>query len=547
MNLTTDPWIPAVGRAGAAETVSLREAFERGDELRDLAVRPHERIALMRLLICIAQAALDGPSDYDDWKSCRPRIAATALDYLKRWKPAFELFGAGGRFLQLDDLTPAVKEKPKRKGKPTPETETDSGAEQNGDDGDTSTSKLDLALATGNNPTLFDNAGGSTRAFAPADLALMLVTFQCFSPGGRIRVALWNGIPTQGDGSSNHAPCMAGGMLHAMPRGESLLDSIHRNLTSKEQATDFFGNGAWGRPVWERMPSGLGDASAVQNATRTYLGRLAPLTRAIRLADDGVSLLLANGLDYPSYPEWREPSSSIIEIQIKKGAERRLVGASIEKAVWRELHALTVGSLGRNEVGGPAALQNLTDGASFDLWVGGFVANKAKPVEAVESVYHVPAAMLDESSRKIYEEGVRQAEIIEQRVRRAVSVYHKVLGDELDRPESKKRRQRIHGNACRQFWTDAECAVPRLLEAVAQPATLGLQPNWFNTPWGKSIRTAADNAYRDACPHATPRQMRAFALGLRELRNANDKRADVEAENENENDSESVSEMEDQA
>ena len=44
MNLTTDDWIPIVWNNGNPGTVSLREAFERGEEVRDLAVRPHERI-----------------------------------------------------------------------------------------------------------------------------------------------------------------------------------------------------------------------------------------------------------------------------------------------------------------------------------------------------------------------------------------------------------------------------------------------------------------------------------------------------------------------
>src|SRR5438034_7772326 len=56
MNLTTDSWIPIVCKDGQPGRVSLCEAFERGEEIRDLALRPHERIALMRLLICIAQA-----------------------------------------------------------------------------------------------------------------------------------------------------------------------------------------------------------------------------------------------------------------------------------------------------------------------------------------------------------------------------------------------------------------------------------------------------------------------------------------------------------
>lgn len=69
MNLATDAWIPIVWNVGKAGTVSLREAFERAHEIQDLAVRPHERIALMRLLICIAQAALDGPADYVELES----------------------------------------------------------------------------------------------------------------------------------------------------------------------------------------------------------------------------------------------------------------------------------------------------------------------------------------------------------------------------------------------------------------------------------------------------------------------------------------------
>ena len=83
MNLTTDSWIPIVWKIGQAGRVSLCEAFERGEEIRDLAVRPHERIALMRLLICIAQAVLDGPADEDDWKACYSRIVPSALDYLR--------------------------------------------------------------------------------------------------------------------------------------------------------------------------------------------------------------------------------------------------------------------------------------------------------------------------------------------------------------------------------------------------------------------------------------------------------------------------------
>ena len=515
MNLTTDAWIPIVWNNGKPGTVSLREAFERGEEIRDLAVRPHERISLMRLLICIAQAALDGPNDQDDWKTCLPRIVPAALDYLNRWRHAFELFGNGQRFLQVANLKKTAKKS------------------DDDDDEGNSTSKLDLALATGNNTTLFDNAGGPERTFTSAELALMLTTFQCFSPGGRIGVVLWNGKETLGKGSSNHAPCLAGGMLHALLRGDNLLATLRKNLMTKQQAEQFFGQVSWGRPVWELMPQQLTDADAVRNANRTYLGRLVPLTRAIWLADDCRSLILANGLEYASYADgWREPSATIVIRTIKGQPARVVLPVSIEKAAWRELHALTVKAVTQNTNGGPAALQNISNKEAFDLWVGGFVANKAKPVDTIESVFHVPATMLTEPSQMVYEAGVRLAETRAFLVKRAASVYHKELGDNLDRPEMKNRRQQIQSNATAQFWTDIESAVPRLLEVAAAPEILGLNRKWHKTAWGQSVWRAARAAYERACPHETPRQIRAYALGLKTLFAAPAVRGEVETEKE---------------
>ena len=116
------------------------------------------------------------------------------------------LLGSGQRFLQATNL-----EMPKN------------GSAADDEVGGKENSKLDLALATANNTTLFDNAGGSERSFPPGNLALMLLTFQCFSPSGTIGVGLWNDVPTVGwtsypkvkAGQSDHAPCVAGGMLHA--------------------------------------------------------------------------------------------------------------------------------------------------------------------------------------------------------------------------------------------------------------------------------------------------------------------------------------------
>jgi hypothetical protein len=60
-------------------------------------------------------------------------------------------------------------------------------------------------------------------------------------------------------------------------------------------------------------------------------------------------------------------------------------------------------------------------------------------------------------------------------MKRAVSAYHKELGDNLDRPEMKNRRQQVQSNAAGQFWTDIERAVPRLMEVAAAPREPGAE------------------------------------------------------------------------
>lgn len=61
----------------------------------DLDVRPHERVAVMRLLVCVAQAAIGAPEDSDGWAGFGDDLSERVLPYLDRWREAFELFGRG--------------------------------------------------------------------------------------------------------------------------------------------------------------------------------------------------------------------------------------------------------------------------------------------------------------------------------------------------------------------------------------------------------------------------------------------------------------------
>ena len=95
--------------------------------------------------------------------------------------------------------------------------------------------------------------------------------------------------------------------------GETVLETIHQNLLTQEAVTDFYGANRWGKPVWE-LP--VKSAPKIKRLLRMspsrYLGRIVPLSRAIRLIDGGLSIILANGLDYPTFPAFREASATII-------------------------------------------------------------------------------------------------------------------------------------------------------------------------------------------------------------------------------------------
>lgn len=477
MNLTTDPWIPALKADGSRDFFSLNALFSQASEVRDLAVRPHERVALMRLLICITQAALDGPEDEDDWEDCQLSIQPRVKAYLEQWRTKFELFGKEERFLQVSDI-----EANSEKLESNPMT------------------KLDLSLATGNNPTLFDNASGEPRNVDPARVALSLLTFQCFSPGGRIGPAKWNGQPTPGNGSSNHAPCTPSCMIHGIPLGSTLLDTIHFNLLSKDLVADVYTNG-WGKPVWEAMPHGNKDHANIKNATSTYLGRLAPISRVIQLHEGLRGMLLANGLEYSGFPAFREPTATVIQ----KNSELGLLPASTGRSLWRQLSAITIRRRASNDgVSGPLAIQHETGSNTLGLWVGALVTDKAKIKELVEAIYNVPPSMFGKSGRAAYEEGVSLAESSELTLKRAIKAYANELN--LETPPTVRASQ--------EFWTAVEQHVSALFDIAREIVHPDQIPS---SPWGVAVVTAARDAYYRVCPHQTPRQMQAFSEGLRTL------------------------------
>jgi len=243
------------------------------------------------------------------------------------------------------------------------------------------------------------------------------------------------------------------------------------------------------------------DASATENARMTFLGRLVPLSRAVRMGDDGLSIILANGLDYPIFPAFREASATVI----KRKDEFALLPASTNRSLWRQLSAISVNRRAAvDAVCGPMALNHQITASETTLWVGALVTDKAKIEDVVGSTYSLPAGMFTDFGRAAYEHGVAFAEERESLMIQGVKAY----ASELKCAFPAYDRSRQH------FWTRVEQNLSSLFDLARNDRQAVDIPN---TLWGKTVLGSALAAYEQACPRQTPRQIQAYALGLRKL------------------------------
>ncbi len=467
MNLANDPWIPVILQDKTSATVSLRDIFTRGETIADLAANPCQRIALMRLLICVAQAALDGPADEAEWRDCRKRLAPAALAYLDQWQHRFNLFGEHA-FLQVDGLTP------------TPNSLAD---------------KIDLTRAAGNNPTIFDHSATPIgRVPQSATLAMNLLVYQLYSPGGLIGIAQWEGVDTEK--TSEHAPCLEGSMLHTFLRGRTVIDSVHLNLLTLAQV-DSLPNMAWGCPNWELETY---SKQALDENASTYLGRLVPFTRAICCFADNPKMVLAAGIRYAKHPIHREPAATIVEFGFGSTRHPGYLSVDPGKHPWRELHAI-LALQQADKMGGALCLAHIRsiDGPVFDVWAGGLAADKAKLVDMAEWNMTLPVDLVDTTVLGRYENGVSLANQGCAALVKSVKCYAAAQNsDPIWR-----------GEAVQLYWSlldrESRCLVTSALE----------DDKAMDAHWVPEIDMALRTAYAQTCPHATPRQIQAYARGLK--------------------------------
>ena len=466
-NLISDPWIPVRWLDGRSTSVGLHELFTSASQIADLAVPPHERISILRLLVCITQSTLGAPETSDDWAGWGGALESATATYLMKWKAHFNLMGEGERFLQSP-----IK---------------DDGAEA------PPTAKIMFHLATGNSVTLLDQEGDDKRprTFSPSLIARSILTYQnhfdCDFMG---QSPAFKGVPVAG--TAIHA-------LHSFLMGRDIRETILLNCIDAESLSP----SCLGNPIWEG------------GKTSDYLHRLVPAPCKLWLVDEGKKILIHKGYQYGKFSatKVRETSTTILVTKIKGVETKILLKARISEAIWRDLSCITV--IQQAEASAPLTFRSHFRelGENYvSFWSGELVKTKGKILDTVESVFTVPFELFKPIGQRRYQSGVNFSEGMSKRVCDAVKVYYAKLKQNSPPTDSTKRH----------FWSLLDQQSNTLLLLLKGISTeddpMGAAKfGEGKDAWTIAVRSAGRAAYEQICPRQTPRQLQAYAAGLRVL------------------------------
>lgn len=480
-NLVDEPWIPVLMQDGTTRPVSLGDVFaDAAGGIADLALPPYERVAVFRLLLCIAQAAL-GPerlADESAWRAAQDAVGPAASAYLGKWHDRFFLYGPHA-FLQPDDVAPASALTP--------------------------CDKFVFRLASGNNSTLYDHGAlaGELR-LSDAAIAIGFLAYQNFSAGGLSGTCLWSGAVTER--FIKGAPCREQSMLFSILLGGNLPETIWLNLLTAQTVKDGLA-AEWGVPAWELPDLSRAGTSGLAH---TLLGHLAPLSRAVKLSPGSPSCILGEGVAYPQLPEWREPMATVVPA---RDGTPSYVSANPARMPWRDLASILAIRQSGNLKSALALrhLESLPGETSFSLWTGGLCSDQAKEIDTVEWTARLSVDLLEDLSLSRYQAAIDRADRQRQALHFAVVEYAQKMKSASDGGKLKKEQIEPYSIPAEHIYWDllARPESQRLVLDVASPSYLA--------DWQAAARTAAEEAYRRACPAMTARQMEASVQGFAKL------------------------------
>lgn len=473
-NLVGEDWIPVAEKG----LVSLKRVFS-DQGLTALGGNPVEKIALIKLLLAIAQAACT-PNDESEWASIGPDgLSQKVLAYLDNKKDLFWLYG-DKPFLQMPAISNASI---KSFGTVLPN------------------------VATGNTTVLLQSQ--IEQPLNDSEKALLLVFLSGFALGGKKTdnsVVLTPGYSLKTKTGKPGPSLGFLGYLHSFLTGRSLIETVWLNWMTRDQLEkiSIFTNGI-GIPPWEKMPEGEACAVA-KNLTESLMGRLVPLCRFIFLADEG--LHYSEGILHPTHKNGGfDPS-----ISVDFSKDPKAVWVDPEKRPWRQLTSLL--SFFDSESGQTFDCHQIHSGVlrarktmpCFSIWSGGLrVSSNAGEQYAggsddfVESETFLSSDWLGETWFARLKSEMTTLDEISKIIFNAVSGYYQ--SQKID----KKIKSAKSGMAQNLFWQMCEKKFQELVYACGDDSG---EKTWALRPFFTGY---ADTVYNRSCPKETARQIECWA------------------------------------
>jgi len=470
-NLVDETWIPVadVGR------VSLKQIFSQ-PEYRALGGNPVEKIALLKLLLAIGQAATDMPDDHEWQVLDETAYGSQCITYLDKWHDRFFLFG-DRPFLQMPTIAAA---KQQSYGAVLPE------------------------VATGN--TTVVTQFNQERPLAEADMAILLVVLMSFAMGGKKTdnsIILSKGYKGKAK-TAKPGPALAFmGLLHSFVVGDTLLKTLWLNLLTEEDlhSSKMFPSGL-GRPPWEVMPDGE-DCNEAQVLGQSYMGRLVPLSRFCLLTEGG--LHYSEGLSHLNYQEGKADPSVAMDTSKRKV---KVLWTDPGRRPWRQLPALL--SFIGQETGGFDCLQlrKALPRASrafeeFAIWSGGVrVSSNAGEQyltgtdDFVESEVWLQSDYVGMTWFSHLQQEMKKLEDISRKTYGCIRGYY---------TEQKVEGDKLASQGTNMFWQLCERNFQTLVDACGQDEE-------ERRHLRHNFAMAALITYDHFCPSDTARQLDAWAL-----------------------------------
>ena len=349
-NLIDEPWIPVVDHGH----VSLKQLFSHPD-YRSLGGNPVQKIALLKLLLAIAQSAAT-PKNEAEWKALGAEgLAQCCLRYLDKWYDRFYLYGAQP-FLQMPSIS-AAKIQPY--GAVLPEVSTGNTTILN-------QTQVQRELDDGAKARLLVVLMGFALSGKKVDNSVVLTP-------GYLGKQNAKGKPSTGKPGPSVAHM---GLLHNFLMGTDVQQTLWLNLFTLEhiETMNIYPAGLGAAP-WESMPTGE-DCDQARRLKSSLMGRLISLCRFCLLTKEG--LHYSEGIAHPNYKEGVTDPSTAID---HSGKAPKALWVNPDKRPWRELTAL-LRLFGFSDSNGVECwqVQKALDRArmvtdTFAIWSGGLMVS----------------------------------------------------------------------------------------------------------------------------------------------------------------------------